>query len=408
MRPTRACATLFAAGVVITVVGRGLGALELYLLGAMAGVAIVAAIVYTASVQLDLEISRRAAPAKLRAGQPARIDLEIHNSSRRATPVLRVTDHVSGSSGAQVSLASVKGRDRSVVAYQLPTRSRGLLEVGPLDISFGDPLALTRSTVRASAASQLLVHAPLLPFDTLKGFVGQEQIGELTHDRRIRLGGDEFYALRPYVMGDELRRVNWRATARTDDLMVRTDERPRTGRTTVVFDRRASAYSTEGFERAVSATLSALVAGWNPEDALRLVTTEPTVITDIHATSELDVVDDRLATIRPSSTTVLNPSSTKEPGSRSASTRSSLITTLQDLSHRTRGGTLVVVTGAPEAELAAAMVGLGRRYRSTVVITCEPNPVQNIGRHVRHDGTSDPVAEWRQVLKQPVGQAGYS
>jgi hypothetical protein len=27
---------------------------------------------------------------------------------------------------------------------------------------------------------------------------------------------------------------------------------------------------------------------------------------------------------------------------------------------------------------------------------------------VRHDGTSDPVAEWRQVLRQPAGQAGYS
>ncbi len=408
MRPTRACIALFAAGVAITIVGRGLGALELYLLGAMAGVAIVTAVVYTASVQLDLEISRRAAPAKLRAGQPARIDLEIHNRSRRSTPVLRVTDHVSGSSGAQVSLASVKGRDRSIVAYQLPTRTRGLLEVGPLDISFGDPLALTRSTVRASAASQLLVHAPVLPFESLKGLVGQEQVGDLTHDRRVRLGGDEFYALRPYVVGDDLRRVNWRATARTDELMVRTDERPRTGRTTVVLDRRASAYSPEGFERAVSAALSALIAGSNPDDALRLATTEPTIITDIYSNSELDLVDDRFATMRPTSTTILNPSSLSDRSSIDPNTKSSLITTLQDLSRRTRGGTLVVVTGAPEPGLAAAMLGLGRRYRATIVITCEPNPVHNIPRHVRHDGTSDPVTEWRQVLKQPVGQAVYS
>jgi hypothetical protein len=170
-------------------------------------------------------------------------------------------------------------------------------------------------------------------------------------------------------------------------------------------DRRASAYSTEGFERAVSAALSALIAGWNPEDALRLVTTEPTVITDIHATSELNLVDDRFATLRPNSTTILNPSSTNEPGAQSASTRSSLISALQDISRRSRGGTLVVVTGAPEAELAAAMVGLGRRYRATIVITCEPTPVQNIPRHVRHDGSSDPVSEWRQVLNQPLQAA---
>ncbi len=385
MRPTRACLALFMAGVLITAVGRGLGTLELFLLGAMAAAAIVGAVIYTASVQLDLEISRRAAPSKLRAGQPARIDLELHNGSRRPTPVLRVTDHVSGSSGAQVSLASIKGKSQSVVAYQLPTRSRGLLEVGPLDISFGDPLALMRSTVRASAATQLLVHAPVLPFDSLKGLVGQEQIGDLNQDRRLRSGGDEFYALRPYVVGDELRRVNWRATARNDELMVRTDERPRTGRTTVVLDRRASAYSTEGFERAVSATLSALIAGWSTEDALRLVTTEPTHITDIHSLSELDIVDDRFATLRPTS-------------SIPAATKSSLLTTLQDLSRRTRGGTLVVVTGAPEAELPAAIVSLRRNYQAIIVITCEPNPVQSILNHVRHDGASDPVTEWRQIL----------
>ncbi len=385
MRPTRACLALFAAGVAITAVGRGLGTLELFLLGAMAGIAIVGAVIYTASVQLDLEISRRAAPAKLRSGQPARIDLELHNGSRRSTPVLRVTDHVSGSSGAQVSLASIKGNSHSVVAYQLPTRSRGLLEVGPLDISFGDPLALIRSTVRASAATQLLVHSPVLPFDSLKGLIGQEQIGDSSQDRRLRSGGDEFYALRPYVFGDELRRVNWRATARNDELMVRTDERPRTGRTTVVLDRRAAAYSNEGFERAVSATLSALIAGWSTDDALRLVTTEPTLITNINSLAELDIVDDRFATLRPTNAI---PSAVK----------SSLVSTLQDLSRRTRGGTLVVVTGAPEAELPAAMLALRRNYQATIVITCEPNPVHNIPHHVRHDGTSDPVTEWRQII----------
>ena len=385
MRPTRACLALFVAGIAITAVGRGLGTLELFLLGAMAGIAIIGAIIYTASVQLDLEISSRAAPAKLRAGQPARIDLELHNGSRRSTPVLRVTDHVSGSSGAQVSLASIKGNSRAVVAYQLPTRSRGLLEVGPLDISFGDPLALIRSTVRASAATQLLVHPPVLPFDSLKGLIGQEQIGDLNQDRRLRSGGDEFYALRPYVVGDELRRVNWRATARNDELMVRTDERPRTGRTTVVLDRRAAAYSNEGFERALSATLSALIAGWSTEDALRLVTTEPTLITDISSLAELDLVDNRFATLRP---TRAIPSAAK----------SSLLATLQDLSRRTRGGTLVVVTGAPEPELPAVMVSLRRKYQATIVITCEPNPVHNIPHHVRHDGTSDPVTEWRQII----------
>ncbi|NNF55221.1 MAG: DUF58 domain-containing protein [Acidimicrobiales bacterium] len=386
MRPTRASFALIAAGLAMAFVGRALGTLEMYLLAAMAGFAVIIAVLYTASVQLDLEISRRASPTKLRAGQPARIDLEIRNASRRSTPVLRVTDHVSGSSGAKVSLAGIRGRSRSVVAYQLPTRTRGLLEVGPLDLAFGDPMALTRSRVRASAATQLLVHANLLPFVSLRGRMGHEQVGELSNDRSLRSGGDEFFALRPYVVGDELRRVNWRATARTDELMVRTDERPRTGRTTVLFDKRASVYSVEGFERAVSAALSALIAGWTSEDSLRLVTTEPTLVTEVQTLHELDLIDDQFATLRWSTTAEEN------------SGQSSLLLNLRDLGRKSRGGTLIVVTGAPEDNLAAALVGLRRRFERVATITCEPSPITGIRGHVRHDGLHDPLPEWRAAF----------
>lgn len=392
MRPTRASLTLAVAGVLLVGIGRALGTIELYYLGAMAGAAIILAVLYTASVQLDLDIARRAAPARLRAGQPARIDLELTNTARRRTPVLRVTDHVSGSRGARVSLAGINGGKRATIAYQLPTRTRGLLEVGPLDLAFGDPMALTTSTVRASGATQLLVHAPLLPFAPLRGRMGQEQIGELRNDRTVRFGGDEFYALRPYVVGDELRRVNWRATARTGELMVRTDEQPRTARTTVVLDRRSAAYSADGFERAVSAALSALHAGWNPNDSLRLVTTEPTVMTEVYGFHDLDLVDDRFATMRWAG-----------GGSTSGELHgSSLIAALRDLNRRGRSGTLVVITGAPETELAAALIGLGRRYRRVAAITCEPTPLTGIPGHIRHDGVSDPVPEWHRVLVAPT------
>ena len=39
----------------------------------------------------------------------------------------------------------------------------------------------------------------------------------------------EFLAVRPYETGDDPRRVHWRSSARTDDLMVRQFEAPRRG-----------------------------------------------------------------------------------------------------------------------------------------------------------------------------------
>ena len=52
--------------------------------------------------------------------------------------------------------------------------------------------------------------------------------------------------VRPYQQGDELRRVHWRSTARHDELMVRQEERPWRGGTTVLLDRRDAAHRGRG------------------------------------------------------------------------------------------------------------------------------------------------------------------
>jgi uncharacterized protein (DUF58 family) len=52
--------------------------------------------------------------------------------------------------------------------------------------------------------------------------------------------------VRPYRIGDELRRVHWRSTARYDELMVRLEERPWRGGTTLLLDRRDCAHRGRG------------------------------------------------------------------------------------------------------------------------------------------------------------------
>ena len=60
---------------------------------------------------------------------------------------------------------------------------------------------------------------------------------------RLGRSGDEFYSLRPYVVGDDLRRVHWPSTARRDELIVRQDERHWQGRTTVLLDVRRAVHT---------------------------------------------------------------------------------------------------------------------------------------------------------------------
>ena len=68
--------------------------------------------------------------------------------------------------------------------------------------------------------------------------------------------GDEFVTLREYEVGDDLRRVHWRSTARTGELMIRQDEARWRSRAAVVLDVNPGAHDAASFEVAVEAAAS--------------------------------------------------------------------------------------------------------------------------------------------------------
>ena len=78
--------------------------------------------------------------------------------------------------------------------------------------------------------------------------------------RAFAAAGTEDVTVREYRMGDDLRRIHWRSTARTDELMVRREEQPYQSRATVMIDTRDNAHRGSGpassFEFAVSAAAS--------------------------------------------------------------------------------------------------------------------------------------------------------
>ncbi|MEM7339122.1 MAG: DUF58 domain-containing protein [Actinomycetota bacterium] len=383
MRPTRAGLALIAATIGCVVAGRVFGLLELFILAAMGGAAILLAILYTATVRLDLNVGRTATPARLRAGTPARIDLALQNVARRATPVISAHDRVQDSAGASLHLASIKPGSEARIAYRLPTNRRGTIDIGPLDLSLGDPLGLTKATLRAAEVTRLMVHAQLVDLRALSAIAGHDPTADKQIQRAIAISGDEFFALRPYVVGDEIKRVNWRASARTDELVVRQEERPKTGRVTVVLDRRRESYSADGFERAVSAALSALHSGFRGGDALRFLTSAGPQTTDIRSRADLDAVDEQLALI---------------DWTESAS----LIRSLEEQTKTGRGGTLVVVTGSIAEHLEQAVARARKTFGLVIVVTCEPAASGPPPWAIAHDGASDFPSAWHRATAGPT------
>lgn len=271
---TRAGWGIALAGAVALVGGWLFGLPELLIVGLALVVLLAGATASTLLTSLRLEVVRSLHPDRVHAGQASRVDVLVRNRGRRRTPVLTLRDGVSGTAGAELLLAPLEPSGRIRASYRLPTRKRGVITVGPLEVELGDPFGLTRASVIAAPASTLVVYPAIDEITAASRSDGMDPQGWRTPG--LQTGGDEFHSLRPYVIGDDLRRVHWPSTARRDELTVRQDERHQQGRTTVLLDVRRPVHTEATFERAVSATASLLVAADRRGDEIRLVTTDGT------------------------------------------------------------------------------------------------------------------------------------
>lgn len=264
--------TLVLTGAAMTVAGRVFAIYELFVLGAAAVGLVLIAAVWAGLARLKVSVTRSVHPVRVHAGTPARVDLRITNLGRR-TPVLRVRDPVDGTRGADISVGPLLRGEQARASYAVPTERRGRVGIGPMRIDITDPFGLASVKIDATGPANLTVYPRVDPIAPLPFSSGHDPHGGAHDAQSLGRIGEEFYALRDYTVGDDLRRVHWPSTARRGQLMVRQDELPWQGRVTVLLDTRASAHDDNSFEGAVSAAASVIAASSRRRDMVRLVTT---------------------------------------------------------------------------------------------------------------------------------------
>jgi uncharacterized protein (DUF58 family) len=269
--PTRSGWSLAAAAAATLVAGRVFGYVELLIIGVALLVLVAAALAFTSLTPLRLQISRSVRPARVHVGQPSHVVLSVRNNGRRRTPVLSLRDGVRGLRGASLLAAPIERGGRSTAAYVLPTSRRGALEIGPLTVELTDAFGLARSKVVAVGRTTITVFPRIVDLTAPPRTGGADPHG--LRSQGLHHEGDEFHALRPYVIGDDLRRVHWPATAHRGDLVVRQLDRRRHGRTTVLLETRGTRHTASSFETAVVAAASVLVAAHRRGDEIRLLST---------------------------------------------------------------------------------------------------------------------------------------
>jgi len=255
--------------------GRLLGVLELFVLGAVAIALVVVSVAWVRRPLPALALHREVHPARPTRGAAARVDVVVRNRGRRPTPVLTVRDVVEGTVGARLAIAPLEAGSARQVGYRLPTLRRGALQVGPMTAELLDPFGLARRAVGGPEAQTITILPGIEPLEgRLVGAGRQEPLAGRSTRSMATSGIEDLATLRPYVVGDDLRRVHWPASARADDLLVRRDEERWQGHLTLVLDVDPAAMGAAAFEQAVSAAASIVHHVAESGDRVRLVASD--------------------------------------------------------------------------------------------------------------------------------------
>jgi uncharacterized protein (DUF58 family) len=222
-RLTRSGRGLVLGGCASLVVARLFGVDDLVFLGA-AGIALaLAAVARTSFARLPITGHRTVEPSTLHAGTDGSVVLEV--TARRTTGDFAVDlggieHHGSTDTFGDRVCRGISAGTTERFAVPVQPRRRGVLSLGPAVVRTLDPFGLSERSIVLAPPSELLVLPEVRRIAAPIPGPGSK-VGEHLARLRTTVGGDEFHAQREYVPGDDLRRVNWKASARRNTLVVR-------------------------------------------------------------------------------------------------------------------------------------------------------------------------------------------
>ncbi|MFG6192410.1 DUF58 domain-containing protein [Nonomuraea sp. JJY05] len=291
---TRAGWGLAAASVLVYAVGAPLGYGQAAVL-AVAGLAAVGASALWTLRGAGLDVRRELTPVKVARGDPAVALLHVRNTGRRRHAGLVARDICRGTS-VTVEVPALARDTARTVSYRLPTRRRGETPVGPLLLDRTDPFGLARRSIAYGRTDLLLVRPRTVPL--APPHAGRRRHLDGLDSRSAQSGAISFNGLRDYVIGDDLRHVHWRSTARTGVLMVKELTDVNLPSTVTILDTRHSSYDGDDeFELAVDVAASVACAVTRDRFPVRLLTGAGELMHAKGGPGETEEVLDRLAVV---------------------------------------------------------------------------------------------------------------
>jgi uncharacterized protein (DUF58 family) len=255
--PTRRGWAALLAGLGLWLVSRLIGSPDLHMIAVGVAALPLFAAVFVRWSRVRLEVHRHLSTVRAFPGARVTVTFDVENQARLTTPFLLLEDMLPSSFGkpARLVVTGIPPRNDQTVSYSVVCRQRGRYTIGPLAIYVGDPFGLARIRIETSSQGELVVYPKVEDIEA-NALASQGAGAGESAVRHLYRTAAEFYTMREYVTGDDLRRIHWPSVAKTGQLMIRQDESTRRSTALLLFDNRAAtlgAYGSPGFERAVSA-----------------------------------------------------------------------------------------------------------------------------------------------------------
>lgn len=175
--------------------------------------------------------------------EPVTVTVELANQGRLPRFLLTVIDRlpefVHSDQPPEFVLPALWPGERVQFSYQARAQKRGVYQLGPLRVSVSDPFGVFQRFAPIAARAEAVIYPRPVPLSGLVAKTGADP-GLSTGERaRSSQSGLEFYGIRDYQPGDELRRIHWPATAHHNQLTVIEYERGISRSLAVVLDARA-------------------------------------------------------------------------------------------------------------------------------------------------------------------------
>lgn len=226
----------------------------------------------------DVRVDRRV-PDRLGLGESAAVAIDVANGSPRPVRV-RITDDLPpglargeegpgrsdrdadpGPDDGAVAECRVPAGGSGSVSYDVRGEERGGAVVGDVHVRALGPLGLVWRQWRLSRADEIQVRPGLLEVKRYRLLALRHRLHDMgVHRTAVRGEGRSFESLREYVRGDDPRKIDWKATARHGEVIVREYEAERSQSVLLAVDAgRLMSERTGGRERLDHALAAALL-----------------------------------------------------------------------------------------------------------------------------------------------------